>query len=380
MTAERSLLDRYRQVPRFDESAEQPDVVYVHDGDADGLVCALIANHVWPNCEIVPLSYGQLDRIDSTPCVVMDLNLPMDHPIIGLTIPEDGGIHRDDSIGEVLVIDHHRSDWYPKGAPPEGDAVHFSVGQLELLWHPQRCAASIAAEALLARKFGGEPLEYQGFVLDGWSVYAQISDYMDESHHAFPMARALTSLVRMVGVIEAMALFISDDGVPYTGSEEPQRLLHAVREIKRSQDERAYQIAEKTLMMLNEHCYFGLLVGGSISDVADKLIRTHNLGKPVMLCMLDTLADETCSFGLRGEGSLEIAKSLGGGGHPSAAGFGLPSDSVTSALQQGFYMRGLAALLEDGRAEAEAKARDQAKAAESAEVQRDEPEGGDTPA
>jgi len=44
--------------------------IYTHGGDLDGLVSAAIAASVYPEAEVVPLGYEELERITEFPCIV----------------------------------------------------------------------------------------------------------------------------------------------------------------------------------------------------------------------------------------------------------------------------------------------------------------------
>jgi len=324
----------------FNGGGERLSAIYTHREDADGLVCAMIARHCFgEDVPIVALDYTELDRVREAPCLVLDLNLPAHHPLVAPRLAY--GVDRIDHDGEtrelapVVIVDHHQAAWYPPETPAEGAYLEKHWGsELSLLWHPYRCAAEIACEVFIGT--GTYPAAQH---LREWVAVARASDFfLKEDPLLFTDGRGLSSLVRMAGFEEMLHLFFPP--LPL-GSITPRIALHLANSISAADNWRAEAIAEATLYDGPEF-RFAVCAGGSVSAVAAQLLETHGRDKPLVLCILQTLGapigpddsiqDRRVSFGIRGPGSLELARRFGGGGHPEAAGFQLPALGLVQRL------------------------------------------------
>lgn len=300
----------------------EPKVVYTHKADLDGVVCAMIARQRFPGVAIVALNYDELDRVTETPCLVMDLDLPGDHPLVHSPLPVP-----------VWIIDHHRAAWYPSESAeplPVGEFRQYDFDPCEiagagtrLYHHPDRCAAVIAMHAF----------ECLPVTLWEWAKLADVADRWLEDDPLFGLARDLTSVVRQSGFEFALEA--------WSGAAPDAFLVRGMAAAAGAADERANSAALQAAIASaheEEDHILGLCVAGSVSHVAHGLLeyrREHGLPeKPVALVILQSLLSDSdqMAVGVRGPGALALARRFGGGGHPESAGFQVARCNVVPAL------------------------------------------------
>lgn len=329
---------------RVDLSGFSPKVVYTHRSDLDGVVCAMIALDRFPGVRIVALDYDELDQVRETPCLVMDLNLPADHPLVATELEEAGperighdGETRPLQPASVVIVDHHQATWYPGSIedPPMG--VRQSIfgeedAKIVLFHHPAHCAAVIALEVLLP----GLETAPKPHPLVKWAWLAEVADRWLEKEESFARARALTAVVQQAGFDFCLGAWLgmlpSDPG--------PAGMGAAAVVAETRANEGGLRVAIASMTEEGDHA-LGVCVAGSISHVAHGLLRyRRQFGlpeKPVALVILQSLVGESdvVAVGVRGPGALEVARRFGGGGHPESAGFQVVRCGIVNGMLQG---------------------------------------------
>lgn len=278
---------------------------YTHSEDMDGFACALQARAAGLAEHLRPIDYRQLEQIcPRGPVLVTDLNLGDEHPVW--------------SNPDCLIIDHHRD------SPPEG-------ARAKCILDRGGCASML----LLERVLSGDPGRWEA--LD-WAVFARQVDagdrYLTDDRDHYEASRKWTWLLHQMGW---------DDLMEWTwGLKQlaplPVQVDSLVASARQTDQIRGTEAAKALIRRVQvEGREFGLtwLLSGGSSTIGNHLVQEYGL--PVGLIIADRTDGVTAQVSLRsanGEARL-IAESLGGGGHPDAAGFHGDFDQLIQLWSRG---------------------------------------------
>lgn len=264
---------------------------YTHRGDMDGCLCGAMLKAEGICEEVAALNYDELVCI-KPPCIVCDLNLPEDHEI--WTDPLS------------VVIDHH-----PSPAPEERLCGYRHKAD--------ECAASILWSWMKA------PI--------GWAHLVAVVDVgdrwqKDEQPGLFRKARTLSALLDAVGyeTMEGLLSFYQNRLLDGPAMAIGQAIHNRTLDTQR-------RVARATLKDWGEFVV-AFIPDGSASEVGNIIAQEE--GKPCMIValsqvsMIVPLAVQVRDTEGRAQ---KLAEERGGGGHPNAAGFSIPTEEAQEILR-----------------------------------------------
>ncbi|MGB9804933.1 DHH family phosphoesterase, partial [Desulfofundulus sp.] len=264
----------------------------VTHNDFDGITCAVLFKAAYPlegNVHIT--NYDEVDEVIRKACdepgvlFVTDIS-PQSKEVADLL----------KSRGEaVWLFDHHKTAGWLSKYP----YAHINT---------EKCGARLFYDFL--RPFHPNLQEYEQLV---WHA----NDY-DLWRHESPHSVVLNRLLHVLGHDEFLRRFVYYPDVNLTDRE---RYLMGIEE---GREQRYIEEAIKTAVVYNSITPSCAIVFAEqyISQVGHKLLETY----PVDVAVIVNFQKNTVSLRSRDKGVdvSEIAKALGGGGHPTAAGFMLP--------------------------------------------------------
>lgn len=272
--------------------------IYSHRDDLDGVVAATIAGVYYPEADIVPIRYADLDQITQFPAVILDLELPPTHPAL---------LRKD-----TFVIDHHPG-----------------TGVLNV---PARIVFKdcFSAAELAWQQWGALLTDGDYRHLSKWAYLADLGDRWLVGHPDFLWVRKLSALMRSVG-------FDRMRGMVHTHPADSQTMLTRAElawEIEQRQNAAATELAIETAIKQEGGWHLAICYQGSPSEVCYDVCRALGPEATVALVNLPAFraGDSHLPVSVRGPRALEVAQSMGGGGHAHAAGFSLPRTALASLV------------------------------------------------
>lgn len=278
-------------------------VVITHADDLDGVTCAVLAKKVYPDCETIMCSYGDLERVINKhlrrtgPLVIADLSLPQELA------------ERLDRRGNVTLIDHHITSL------PLAEKYPWAVVDIS------RCAA-----LSLWHHLGGEER------LPEYEELAVLANDRDLWIRQDPRSDDLAMLLQAMGRDRFFNRFVCNPSVTLDATEQ------LIVDIEKERIKRVCESAKVFTFHDAEGQRVGVVfVDSYVSDVANHILDTCKEYDYVVACSLTGNHPRVSLRSRKGGVDVsEMAKKLGGGGHPSAAGFTLPDSFVEDVAERIF--------------------------------------------
>jgi oligoribonuclease NrnB/cAMP/cGMP phosphodiesterase (DHH superfamily) len=279
--------------------------VLVTHNDFDGITCAVLFKATWPDGKVYITNYDEVDRVIREACkepgilFITDIS-PQSEDVARLLAAR----------GRVQLFDHHKT------------ALWLSI-------YPYACIDTEMCGARLFYEFHRPACP----VMDDYAELVWHANDYDLWRHESPHSAVLNRLLHVLGHEKFIERFLQNPTVKLTGQE--QYLM----DIEAGREQRYIDEAVKTAVVYNSLTPSCAIVFAEqyISQVGHKLLETY----PVDVAVIVNVQKNTVSLRSRDKGVdvSEIAKALGGGGHPTAAGFMLPRnkfrDDIAAMLLRG---------------------------------------------
>lgn len=267
--------------------------VLITHNDFDGVTCAVLFNVVYPKGTYYLENY---DSVDERIKKVLELEKPDFLYIADISPQSKEVIELLNQFGKVRLFDHHKT------------ALHLN----NLPWatvDTSKCGAYLFYEYLLTFP-KTEPLTM-------WrDLVVHANDY-DLWIHSDPHSAVLNSLLYAVGHERFIKRFVCDPVVQLTDTE--KYLL----EIEKEKEEKYIQEAVKAARVYHGDFLAITFAEKCISQIGHRMLDELPIGVAVIV----NAQKGVVSLRSNDETDVSVlAKALGGGGHPKAAGFMLSED------------------------------------------------------
>lgn len=300
------------------DSKQQDVVVVTHDNCADGIVSALLCRDALPNAKILFVQYGtdkhqRLVPYEGKQYVFVDMT------------PHEKNVEAFVKAG-AIVLDHHQTasklvgQFGDLGVYADETGVSGASLAYKHVWMP--FAKDSASE------------EYGSFV-DRFSILAGVYDTWQKSHPSWADALAQTRILHFASNDDWLGM-----GLPRIHKDWDFKFAWLASILARKSDRSTQRAIFGAEMM---HTARGTRVGivnlRGVNDVSEALAGKIDLmvgfnyeiqrGQRMLLISLRTPSDYDCA---------SLAKSVGGGGHRSAAGCSVPVNESMSPYTQFLHM------------------------------------------
>jgi len=277
-----------------------PDIVGITHTDADGYGCEVMLREAYPNKDVLVVTASTSGPLQvSYVAEYVAENTPRDTPVYIMDLsPNDGGgekfIRNFQHHKEVIVIDHH--DW------TDNDINHVEWFA-ELYRDTDKCATRIVHDVLIDNP--------RSEITELAKLTEDHDLWIKEDRERSDALSDLAKFVERDKYVELARKY----GDEVVNSKE------GTKYIKQAQEEREYK-TKLAIMRSTFHDVEGYKLGiayGSCnaSDVGEKLYTEHEADLACVMYpngQLSFRSPEGTSY------ALEMARNLGGGGHPAAAG------------------------------------------------------------
>lgn len=263
--------------------------VLITHSDFDGVVCAILFKTVFPKDKDGVYYLENYDTVDNRIKKVLEEN-PEFIYITDISPQSEEVTELLDQFSKVRLFDHHKT------------ALHLNSYPCATV-DTTKCGAYLFYDYL----FGSLRTE---FITSWWKLVFHANDY-DLWLHRDPHSAVLNSLLYAIGHERFIKRFLQNPSVELTEAE--KYLL----EIEKEKEKKYIQEAVETAKVYD---LFAVTIAERYtSQIGQKLLETY----PVDIAVIINAQKGTVSLRSKEADVSAIAKALGGGGHPKAAGFTL---------------------------------------------------------